>query len=174
MEQFKIFLANYYIWFIVLAFVFLFALIGYLLESKKKQKEIDKTASMETIKVETPVEELTMEAPETKEEVPKTTEEVKTEEVKTEEASSQTETLDATPASTSVETLEDDIPTIVEDTPAVETPAVETPVVEAPAQEAETETPAVNEEKQEEQKQAESQVESVIKEELSDESTFLG
>ena len=51
LEQISIFLANNYIWFIIGAVLFLFALIGYIFDAKKKKTIAEKTEVLETIKL---------------------------------------------------------------------------------------------------------------------------
>ena len=58
MEGFKQFLASNYIWFIVASGVLLISLIGCLIDLKKKKKEIEKTEVLETLSLDTKVEQL--------------------------------------------------------------------------------------------------------------------
>lgn len=50
MNDISIFLANNYMWFIIIDILLVFALIGYLFDSKRRQKEIEKTEILDTIK----------------------------------------------------------------------------------------------------------------------------
>ena len=52
MNEISVFLANNYIWFIIIDAFLLFALIGYFFESKTKKKDIEKTEILDTIKYE--------------------------------------------------------------------------------------------------------------------------
>lgn len=58
MNEISIFLANNYIWFIIIVVLLLFALVGYFFEAKNKSKEIEKTEILDTIKYDDNVEEL--------------------------------------------------------------------------------------------------------------------
>ncbi|MBR1416788.1 MAG: hypothetical protein IJ572_03110 [Bacilli bacterium] len=57
MEGFQIFLANNYIWFIVLDIVLLLAIVGYKTDMKNKQ-QLEKTENLETFKVNSEEDEL--------------------------------------------------------------------------------------------------------------------
>ena len=63
MNEISIFLANNYIWFIIVDVFLLFALIGYLVSSKKNKTMSGETEVLDTIKYEEPtdnIDELTM------------------------------------------------------------------------------------------------------------------
>ena len=51
MNEMSKFLADNYVWFIVLDVLLLFALIGYFVDSKNKKKKADETEVLETIKI---------------------------------------------------------------------------------------------------------------------------
>ena len=50
LKEISIFLANNYIWFVLVDVFVLFALIGYLMEKKRKKNKIGETEVLETIK----------------------------------------------------------------------------------------------------------------------------
>ena len=63
MNEISIFLANNYVWFIVVDVLLVFALIGYFIDAKNKKTVDEKTEIHDTIKYEEPIdniEELTM------------------------------------------------------------------------------------------------------------------
>ena len=60
MEEFKMFLANNYLWFLLASIILLIALIGCLIDYNKKKKYAEKTEVLETFSVEENVEQLDM------------------------------------------------------------------------------------------------------------------
>lgn len=52
MKEISIFLANNYVWFIIIDVLLLFALIGFLIDNKKKEKVSSETEVLDTIKFE--------------------------------------------------------------------------------------------------------------------------